>query len=129
MRKILSILYVFIICTVSGPTPQGITRAPAYLEYVALISQNGTNAPEAIELVNTLGTEIIYHYGGVGQYTLRSADINKDIFDDSKTVVWTSDSILFEAEVTHSYPHSQIYLYASENSTLYRQAIFIRVYP
>lgn len=52
-----------------------------YKSYVALISQNGTNAPTATILENTLGGTVVWSYDDVGQYhcTLAGA------FPSSKT--------------------------------------------
>lgn len=40
-----------------------------YKKYIALLSQTGTNAPVATIIENTLTSEIIWTYNGVGDYT------------------------------------------------------------
>jgi hypothetical protein len=45
--------------------------AVGYKEYVALLTQTGTNAPVATVLSNTLGT-VTYQYNNVGQYQANS---------------------------------------------------------
>ncbi len=42
---------------------------PGYLEYVALLSQSGTNAPVATVLKNTLGGTVVWVRDGVGLYS------------------------------------------------------------
>ena len=56
---------------------------PGYLEYVALLSQSGTNAPVATVLANTLGGTVVWErlYGGQYVGTLTGA------FPISKTAI------------------------------------------
>ena len=50
---------------ISGPcAPAG----PGYLEYVALLSQNGTAAPVATVLKNTLGGTVVWTRNVAGEY-------------------------------------------------------------
>lgn len=46
---------------------------PGYLEYVALLTQTGTNAPTANILANTLGETPTFSYQGVGSFRCLSA--------------------------------------------------------
>jgi hypothetical protein len=45
------------------------TPQPAYKVYTALLTQSGTGAPVATVLENTLGGEVVWARGGVGNYT------------------------------------------------------------
>ena len=56
----------------------------SYKEYVALISQSGTNDPTAIELVNELGVTVDYGRGGPGMYT---ASLSDAVLTENKTVI------------------------------------------
>lgn len=54
----------------------GWTSAPTKKIYNALITQTGTNAPEAIVLENTIGAAI-WSYGSTGRYQLTLVDAFK----------------------------------------------------
>lgn len=65
-------------------------------EYVALLSQSGTNAPVATILKNTLGEVPVYAYGTFGEYQLQTS---ASLFTSSKTeasitgnVFWDDDA-------------------------------------
>lgn len=53
-----------------------------YKVYVALLSQNGTSAPTAIVLQNTLGADIVWTYDAVGDYT----GTLSGVFTNDKTI-------------------------------------------
>jgi hypothetical protein len=59
---------------------------PAYKIYTALLFQNGTDAPTATVLQNTLGGTINWSRSGVGTYL---GTLTGGIFTDQKTVVFT----------------------------------------
>ena len=50
---------------ISGP---GAPAGPGYLEYVALLSQSGTDAPVATVLKNTLGGTVVWTRLGSGSF-------------------------------------------------------------
>ena len=106
-----------------------------YKEYVAQITQTGTNAPVANIIVNTLPETPTWAYGGVGFYQLFSAG---NIFTPEKTVCFLSP----EGAALHKYQYFQIdagelNIYTSDisggsntptNGQLFNQGIMIRVY-
>jgi hypothetical protein len=50
-------------------TVQQLNSTLPYKEYVAFITQTGTNAPVATVVKNTLGGSVVWAYDGVGAYT------------------------------------------------------------
>lgn len=50
-----------------------INAAPPYKQYVALLTQNGTAAPTASVLVNTLGGTVVLTRTDMGEYALTLA--------------------------------------------------------
>ena len=79
--------------TVTGagtiPNPYVVNYNPPYKVYKALISQNGTNAPTAIVLENTLGGDVVWTRDGAGIYlgTLTGA------FNNNKTMILVGRTI------------------------------------
>jgi hypothetical protein len=61
------------------------TAGLPYKVYTALLIQNGTSAPVATVLQNTLGVVPTYAYTNVGQYTI--SGITPSPFDVSKTFI------------------------------------------
>jgi hypothetical protein len=57
-----------------------------YREYVALLTQTGSNPPVATVLQNELGSDLIYSYFTTGTYTVTS----NGLFIPNKTVVLIS---------------------------------------
>lgn len=111
-------------------------------EYVALLTQSGTDAPVATVLENTLGGEIVWTYEDAGTYmgTLLNA------FTPNKTNIETPVFYQIAAEDYTSVASQQGYIiYRSGNNTctiisadgedirannkLYKSIIEIKVYP
>jgi hypothetical protein len=55
-----------------APISKRITRQYllGYIEYVALVSQAGVNAPTAVDIKNDTGATVTFSYNGVGSYTV-----------------------------------------------------------
>lgn len=66
------------------------------LEYVALLSQSGTDAPVATVIKNTLGGTVVWTRDALGQYigTLAGA------FVDGKTVILTGSTAVYGSNIT-----------------------------
>jgi len=60
-----------------------------YLKYVALLSQDGTSAPTATVLENTLGGTVVWSYSDVGVYIATLANT----FTDGKTVCFFGNNV------------------------------------
>jgi len=59
----------------------------SYLKYVAILNQEGVNAPTAIVLENTIG-EISFTYDGVGEYSA----VSDGLFGQTKTVMFITQT-------------------------------------
>lgn len=104
-----------------------------YKSYVALLSQTGTNAPEAIVLYNDLGGDVVWSYDALGSYlaTLTGA------FTINKTVLFTGQNYFNVGnEITYAYPNDENGFYVETidngtnvNGTLIGTPIEVRVYP
>lgn len=102
-----------------------------YKVYTALLTQNGTNAPTAIVLENTLGGEVIWNYEDEGLY---SANLSNGFTD--LTFVQISNGNM-NGFISYSYKQNinsiftETYSLSSgstENSALNKATIEIRVY-
>lgn len=65
-------------------------QVKGYKSYVALITQNDTDPPEATILENTLGVNVTYTYDGPGQYT---ALFNQSLFTSPNEYVTISQNM------------------------------------
>jgi hypothetical protein len=72
--------------TARAVTPAGVAAAIGYTEYVALVSQSGTNAPTAVEIKNTTGTTVIFTRVLAGLY---KATFSAPIIIVNKTSILT----------------------------------------
>lgn len=61
-----------------------------YTEYVALLTQRGVVAPNAVELKNNLGVTVTYIYTGVGGYL---ASFSEDVFNSPNEYVTITSGI------------------------------------
>jgi hypothetical protein len=100
------------------------TVPPTYTRYVALLTQSGTGAPEAIELENTLGGAASWSYQGVGVYRLTTelfvtdATVVAAIYDNNKNIL----------DVDLSGLPDYIDITATTNGVLTKKPIDITVY-
>ena len=102
---------------------------PGYLEYVALLSQSGTNAPVATVLKNTLGGTVVWTREAAGLYSATLAGafppvktwtaVNAQADDGSSG--WTSS--LFSDTIGDA-----VVLFTGNDGS-YRIYVEIRVYP
>lgn len=106
---------------------------PGYLEYVALLTQTGTNAPVATVLANTLGGTPVFARSGAGIYTMtltgawvdaktalipgscKNADSNMQLKRTSADVI-----SIYTMDIPSGF---------SSDALLVQSAIVIRVYP
>lgn len=68
----------------AGTISQNGTPIKPYKVYSALLTQNGTDAPVATILENTLGVNITYEYTNTGTYKILASE---NIFDGNKFCV------------------------------------------
>ena len=107
--------------------------------YVALLTQSGTNAPVATVLENTLGSDIVWTYQGIGQYygTLANAfTLNKTTVILGTAVRGGDPSDIRASIVATTLSVNQIQVSTGDAMTSTREddgllntAIEIRVYP
>lgn len=98
--------------------------------YKAIMSQSGTDAPAAIVLINTLGVDITWSYGGVGTYygTAGSA-----VFTNGKTWFFAGNQADLSTQTTTN-TTSQVQLLTlsdvatASNNMMFTLAVLIEVY-
>lgn len=109
---------------------------PPYKVYTALLTQTGTNAPEATVLENTLNTTISFTRNDLGTYIVVATD---PVFTTNKTVLqvgsnfrtFSADSSFMQTSIL---TNSQFNLYTLDQSLNYEDGILentlleIRVY-
>jgi hypothetical protein len=107
----------------------------SYKKYVALLSQEETNAPVATVLENTLGFDIVWYYESEGFYLFQN-NLTGVLFDRTKTWINTpADHTWSNNETPGMYWDSQtpvnfIGIIAPDgDGTLNNYSIEIRVYP
>jgi hypothetical protein len=107
----------------------------SYLVYTALLTQNGTNAPTATVLENTLGVTVTYGYTSAGFYKLTATGalianktfiIIPQIRDSVTYAVYYDYDLPNAIDITTQEANSP---FNSINGVLLDQPIEIRVYP
>ncbi|MEI2773359.1 MAG: hypothetical protein V9G98_22400 [Candidatus Competibacter sp.] len=126
--------------TVRATTPAGVAAAIAnnrgVLEYVALLTQTGTDAPVATVLRNTLGGAVVWTYVGAGNYRATLAGA----FPSGKTVLIATGNEIgggnFNLPLLNREGNDSILLWtvqadagALSDALLSGTAIVIQVYP
>jgi hypothetical protein len=129
-----------------GPVgPQGPSGKLPYKVYTALLTQSGVTAPTAIELENTLGTDLEWDYNGPGAYLLTAPALflaNKTFillgssFDDAAAFNsfaqanrLNDDSINIFTGILISSAVGENVTIQPENNYLNNTPIEIRIYP
>lgn len=115
---------------ISGPcAPAG----PGYLEYVALLTQSGTDAPAATVLNNTLGGEVVWTRANAGAYygTLQS----RFTADKTACIITFGGGAQFRAAGLKRYDDDSVSLLSYNLDNSLADGLFatyfveIRVYP
>ncbi len=106
--------------------------APAYLKYVALISQDGSSAPTAVVLENTLGFTPTFSRTSAGHYNINTASLGSGL----NTKRWVSmQHPNADRNFTLDNTYKQYILLSMSggpfggDSSLVSNSIEIRVYP
>jgi hypothetical protein len=106
---------------------------PGYLEYVALLTQTGTNAPVATILNNTLGVVPVWSYIATGIYPLTYTNS----FPTGKTVIFLHNVALgVQTIYARNLTNDAVTVYTFNTDTglaadavLSQTMLFVRVYP
>lgn len=105
-------------------------EAPSYKVYTALINQEGTDAPTAEVLENTLGSDITWSYSATGTYY---GAVTSEIFTADNT--YSTITANFDGRtIVGVFDGTQIKLqslnrsYVNINDALYLDSLEIRVY-